>query len=69
MDLVTEITKLKQLIEVKDKTISALEGRVSDLEQHTRINKIVITGLDISHALRGPEGGGAHSDLDMQSVQ
>ncbi|KAJ8404636.1 hypothetical protein AAFF_G00334990 [Aldrovandia affinis] len=47
----------------KDKKIAILENRVADLEQYTRINDVIITGLSIkprsyARAVTPENGGG-----------
>lgn len=42
-----EVKRLKVLNMEKDKNISELERRVDNLEQYSRMNDIVITGLKI----------------------
>lgn len=46
-ELVTEVKVLKQLIKEKDKTINELEKRIDNLEQYTRMEDIIITGLSV----------------------
>ncbi|KAK1896608.1 Ubiquinone/menaquinone biosynthesis C-methyltransferase UbiE [Dissostichus eleginoides] len=49
MELMGEIQSLKiQNIE-KDKKITFLENRVADLEQYTRMNDLIISGLKTRH--------------------
>uniref|UniRef100_A0A1A7X4L8 Uncharacterized protein n=1 Tax=Iconisemion striatum TaxID=60296 RepID=A0A1A7X4L8_9TELE len=45
--LVEEVKALRIQNEEKDKRITFLESRVADLEQFTRVNDVIITGLDI----------------------
>ena len=42
-------TELKNLIIEKDKKIAVLESRVDDLEQYTRIDDLIISGLGVRH--------------------
>ena len=42
-------TELKNLIIETDKKIAVLESRVDDLEQYTRIDDIIISGLGVRH--------------------
>ncbi|XP_034051496.1 uncharacterized protein LOC117532287 [Thalassophryne amazonica] len=56
LKLVEEVARLRALLEDKDKRIEALEKRVEDLEQYSRINDVVVTDLKIkprsyAHAL------------------
>lgn len=45
MDMIKEIKELKRLSKEKDVKIDQLENRLSDLEQYTRLNDVIITGL------------------------
>ncbi|XP_060756611.1 UBX domain-containing protein 11 [Neoarius graeffei] len=47
MSLVEEVKALRLKITEKDKRINLLENRVADLEQYTRMNDIIITGLEV----------------------
>ncbi|CAL9708920.1 unnamed protein product [Knipowitschia caucasica] len=47
VDLMKEVKELKIQNEEKDKRIFALENRLADLEQYTRIIDIIVTGLEI----------------------
>ena len=47
LDLAGEIKVLRLQSEEKDKRIIHLESRVSDLEQYTRINNVIVTGLHV----------------------
>ena len=46
-DLAGEIKVLQMQSEEKDKRILHLESRVSDLEQYTRFNNVIVTGLHV----------------------
>ncbi|KAJ8383514.1 hypothetical protein AAFF_G00220310 [Aldrovandia affinis] len=46
LDLVGEVKALRLLNAEKDKKIAFLEKRVDDLEQYTRMNDIIVTGLE-----------------------
>lgn len=46
MSLVEEVKALRLQITEKDKRIMLLENRVADLEQYTRMNDIIVTGLE-----------------------
>lgn len=73
LTLVEEVKALRIQNEEKDKKIAFLENRVADLEQYTRLNDIIITGLDIKPrsyaravaATNGEESG----DLDVSSTE
>ncbi|KAI4814130.1 hypothetical protein KUCAC02_003336 [Chaenocephalus aceratus] len=45
LDLVEEVKILRIQNAEKDKRLEYLENRVEDLEQYTRINDVIITGL------------------------
>ncbi|ROL03904.1 hypothetical protein DPX16_23339 [Anabarilius grahami] len=47
LKLVEEVTQLRIQIEERDKKISELERKVEDLEQYSRINDVIVTGLKI----------------------
>lgn len=49
MDLMGKVQSLKKLNSEKDKTIKLLECRVADLEQYSRMNNIIISGLKTRH--------------------
>lgn len=49
LDLIEEVKQLKAVIKEKDKTIEELERRVDDLEQYTRMDDLVISGLETAH--------------------
>ena len=43
------VGKLQSLVESKDKQIEALEKRIDDLEQYSRIDNVIIHGLKTRH--------------------
>ncbi|KAL3991233.1 [histone H3]-lysine4 N-trimethyltransferase PRDM7/9 [Sarotherodon galilaeus] len=47
LDLVEEVKALRIQNAEKDRRLAYLENRVADLEQYTRINDVIITGLRI----------------------
>lgn len=49
LDLVEEVKLLKVALADRDKKIVELEKKVDDLEQYTRRDELVITGLDLKH--------------------
>lgn len=49
IDMMGEIQTLKRQSLEKDRTIAVLENRVADLEQYSRINDVVISGLRTKH--------------------
>lgn len=71
MDLMDEIKVLKMQNEEKDKRMDALEQRLADLEQYSRINDLIITGLVIkprSYA-KAVATGGEPTELDQESAE
>lgn len=74
LGLVLEVKQLKQANAEKDKRIDFLENRVSDLEQYSRMNDVIVTGLQIrprSYAKAAAENKGDDepSELDAISVE
>lgn len=73
IDLMSEIKELKKQNEEKDKRIASLECRVADMEQHSRMNDIVVSGLETrprSYARAVTTiGSGELIDTDMDSVE
>ena len=49
LDLINEVRNLKAVIKDKDKKIEELERRVDDLEQYSRMDDLVISGLETTH--------------------
>lgn len=49
LDLVAQVQQLKAGIKEKDKKIGELERRVDDLEQYTRMEDLVVSGLETTH--------------------
>lgn len=73
MDLMTELRKSN---EEKDVMIAQLEGRISDLEQYTRMNDIIVTGIktrprSFANAVRNRavEEGADRSTQEFVSVE
>ena len=78
MDLMGEIQSLKRLNTEKDQTIKVLECRVADLEQYSRMNNVIISGLKTRHRSyasvtapeNGPEGReGDHAESESLEQQ
>lgn len=57
----------------KDKQLAYLESRVADLEQYTRVNDVIITGLQVkprSYARAvTPDGGKMTAKMDVNSTE
>lgn len=71
LDLVEEVKVLRLQNAEKDKRICYLESKVADLEQYTRMNDVIITGLQIkprSYARAVTANNGGESD-DVDAVQ
>ncbi|ROL49332.1 hypothetical protein DPX16_15658 [Anabarilius grahami] len=49
LDLMDEVKQLKNLVKEKDKRIEGLEQRIDDLEQYTRMEDLIISGLETTH--------------------
>ena len=49
MVLLSEVAQLKTIINEKDKKINELEKRMDNLEQYTRMEDLIITGLETTH--------------------
>ncbi|KAK7901169.1 hypothetical protein WMY93_017938 [Mugilogobius chulae] len=47
--LVDEVKELRELLEEKERVIGGLERRIDDLEQYTRMEDVIINGLDTKH--------------------
>ncbi|ROK87087.1 PDZ domain-containing protein GIPC1 [Anabarilius grahami] len=70
-ELVTEVKVLKQLIKEKDKTINELEKRIDNLEQYTRMEDIIITGLSVkprSYTKAAAEGRNVTEDAGTEEL-
>ncbi len=49
LDLMDEVKQLKNLVKEKDQKIEGLERRVDELEQYTRMEDLIISGLETKH--------------------
>lgn len=49
MNLIGEVKQLRATMQEEDKKIKELERRVDNLEQYTRMEDLVITGLETTH--------------------
>ncbi|XP_061740084.1 uncharacterized protein LOC133541048 isoform X3 [Nerophis ophidion] len=47
LKLVDEVTELRMCIQERDKKIGELERKVEDLEQYSRLNDVIVTGLKV----------------------
>ncbi|XP_060771961.1 uncharacterized protein LOC132882868 [Neoarius graeffei] len=73
LDLVEEVKALRLQNKEKEKRIAILENRVEELEQYTRINDIIVTGLQIQpHSYAGAvarRDGEELNEEDANSVE
>lgn len=72
-DLVGEVKAMRVQNHEKDRRIAFLESRVSDLEQYTRMNDVIVTGINIkprsyARAVAGDDGG-EPGEQDGSSVE
>lgn len=49
LGLMKEVRELKNMIREKEEKISSLERRVDDLEQYTRMDDVIVSGLNTKH--------------------
>lgn len=49
LGLFKEVRDLKRLLQEKDNKIRLLENRVDELEQHIRMEEVIVSGLHIKH--------------------
>lgn len=49
VDVMDEVKHLKTLIKKKSKRTEDLQKRMNNLEQHTRMDDVIITGLETKH--------------------
>ena len=66
LDLINEVRQLKAVIQEKDKKIDELERRVEDLEQYSRIDDIMISGLETTHRSYARATAGDSEDAPKQ---
>lgn len=72
LTLLEEVKQLRCLNAEKERRIVELESRVNELEQHSRMNDVVITGLMIkprSYARAVVSDAGQPSESETQSVE
>ena len=74
MSLVREVQQLKAENVEKDQRIQLLEDRVSEMEQYSRINEVIVTGISIkprsyAKAATVTTGDEEPSELDVASVE
>lgn len=63
--LVEDVKKLNNLLAQKDEKIAELEKRVDDLEQYTRKEDVVISGLKTTHRTYSNVIRGENSEVDI----
>lgn len=66
--LLDEVKKLKELLSEKDKIISGLERRIDDLEQHTRMEEVIINGLETKHRSYARVAASSTSGMEGQDA-
>lgn len=49
LNLMEKVNELENMVKEKDKKIEKLEKRLDDLEQYSRVNDIIIQGLETKH--------------------
>ncbi|KAJ8344588.1 hypothetical protein AAFF_G00232760 [Aldrovandia affinis] len=71
MELMDEVKQLKNLVKEKDKKIDGLERRIDDLEQYTRMEDLIISGLETTHRTyaRAMTGGKDGVDAPVEELQ
>lgn len=71
MNLMDEVKELKRQNYEKDKKISMLEGRIADLEQYSRMNDLIVSGLDTKPRSysKAAAGEGEVTDADQESLE
>ena len=73
LDLVKEVKTLRIQNAEKDKQLADLENKVEELEQYTRINNVIVSGLQVkprsyARAVTADSEGG-HGELDVGSTE
>ncbi|KAL4000613.1 heterogeneous nuclear ribonucleoprotein R [Sarotherodon galilaeus] len=73
LDMMGQIKGLQKLNEEKDKKIALLESRVADLEQYTRMNDLIVSGLETKHRTYAravvAEEGREPTEADIDSLE
>lgn len=76
MELMGNIKELQRQNLEKDRKIAVLENRLDDLEQYSRLNDVIVSGLEIkprsyARALTSAEleNGGEPTDAEVESVE
>ena len=72
--LMNEVRQLKSDLKERDKTINTLEKRVDELEQYTRMEDVIISGLTTRHrsyarAVSAPKEGGDPPTEEQGSLE
>ncbi|XP_061899293.1 stAR-related lipid transfer protein 9 [Entelurus aequoreus] len=66
-ELLTEIKMLKNIIKEKDKKIVDLEARIDEIEQYTRMEDLIISGLETKHRTYARVAGTRSKDADKDA--
>jgi len=69
LDLMGEIKQLRTIIKEKDNKISDLERRIEDLEQNTRMEDVIINGLDTTHRSYASTTNGKSKDGEDAPIE
>lgn len=72
VDLMQEIKTLKNIVKERDKTIVEMERRLNDVEQYTRMEDVIISGLKVkqrSYARAAAEGRSEGEDAPLEDQQ
>lgn len=74
LDLTEEIKQLRLENTQKDNRINELEKRLDDLEQYSRMNDVIITGLKVkprsyARAVAGSNNGGEPTEEEVSSTE
>ncbi|XP_049340264.1 uncharacterized protein LOC125804780 [Astyanax mexicanus] len=69
LDLMGEVKQLKSLVKEKDKTIELLERRIDDLEQYTRMEDLIISGLETTHKTYASTTAGRRNGEDAPTEE
>lgn len=74
LDLMDEVKQLKNLVKEKDKIIDGLERKIDDIEQYTRLEDLIISGLETTHrsyarATAGAKDGEEAPTEELQTLE
>lgn len=69
LDLVNEVKQLKNLVKEKDRKIEDLERRMNDMEQYSRMEDVIISGLDVKPQTYAKAAGVGRSDREDAQME